>query len=1342
MPDAGQSQPRQGQIVTFYSFKGGTGRTMALANVAWILAANGRRVLIADWDLESPGLHRFFQPFMAAGVTERPGIIDIIRRYVWEASDSKIDRDALFENKESKNAMRPAIASIVNEHIGRVNDYAIQLSWQFPDQGALHFLSAGKQTNGDYQSTLSSLDWEKFYNDLAGPEFLDALRAHLKQTYDYVLIDSRTGLGDIADICTVHLPDMVVDCFTLANQGIEGAATIARRIKAEIQEHLEREITILPVPMRIDHAQAEKVEAGLLFAAQQFKELLAGMSEEQRRECLAGMEVPYRSSYAYEEMLAAFHDMPGSQSGLLSYYERITARITGGAVSKLPSREEWVRLRTRLLFSRTQTTSPTGIILDFRPQDQLWAEWIAAALASAELAVQLVGEEPADRDDSATAAQTVAVVSDAYIARIYDSPPAALPDVLISVTDTRLPAQLADVPVIFLAGLSEAEAMERLVDRLGGRRPADPESGTGALRYPGGGSPQIVRILARNVNFTGRDDDLKNLREELQSRGVAVVLPLTIHGLGGVGKTQLALEYAHRFKTDYDVIWWMNCGQSQYVDASLIDLGQELRKTFEAKLPDEGSAAEIAQRVLQFLSEGVAGKRWLLVYDNAEDIEYLKELLPTGRGHVLITSREEGWKGVGKYLKLDVFKREESISHLRRRMPSITETEADEIAGVLDDMPLAVAAAGALLASTGMPVNDYLRQLEQQPARTFPADDPLSDYPATVAKAWELSLDQLQKKSAAAARLLELCSVMAPEISLELIDTQAMAEVVRDLDPAISEGAMIAKLIRQIDLLALIKLDNNAQQIQVHRAVQAVVSERMSEEARASARRDVHRLLVAARPDGDVDDPQTWPRYRLIWPHLTPSEATWSTETSVRQLLIERVRYILERSDLERGRRRAEEIERAWKILLAGTPDPRVPASLRIVTGKLDPEMAESLQRQLFRLQFNLANILRNLALFQEARAMDEAVLAGQREHLGDEHPHTLQTRGSLAADLRAIGDYQAALEFDLETYKAWNNGYGDEYRGTLAAAHHLALSYLLTGDFQRALAQDRLTLERRSAVLGPTNPRTLDSGASVARDLLETGRYSEAAKQMETVLTTCRKTLGDDDRITLNARLLLGVAQRCAGDLLQAAEHIDGARIGLTRGFGSDSSDALACRLSQALNWLAMHHYTEARTAAEEVLAVYERRLGPPHPYSLVCNLDISTALCLEENYPAAEAKAQSAAAGLQGRLGAAHPYTLAAKMVLASVYASRGSLTKARDLEETVVAERNRVLGPQHPDTLRCRINLLLTLHAQGDVGASNERQAVIEELARAVGADHPDLTMALKGSRLLCAIDPLPF
>jgi MinD-like ATPase involved in chromosome partitioning or flagellar assembly len=1324
MPDADESQsPSAGRIVTFYSFKGGTGRTMALANVAWILAANGLRVLIADWDLESPGLHKFFHPFMDPGVSESPGIVDFIRRYEWAAVEAGIDPDALETgSEESKKAAWDAVTGLVDEHIARVRDYAIPLSWRFPDQGVLHFLSSGRQKNGDYQTTLSALDWDNFYDNLHGGQFFDALRAHMKHNYDYILIDSRTGLSDVADICTVHLPDVVIDCFTLSTQGIEGAAMIAGMIQA----HTDRDVTILPVPMRIDHTDNAKVEAGLDLAARKFEGLPAGMSEGQQREYWADVEVPYRPSYAYEETLAAFYDRPGSQTGLLSSYERIAALITGDAVDTLPPREEWLRLRTRSLFSRTQSSSPFEVILDFSPEDQLWAEWIAGVLAGAEIAVRWVGEVPAGPDDPEVATETAAIVSESYISRIYDSPPAKHPDLLISVTDTRLPHQFAEVPVIFLAGLSETQVADRLIDRFKGRRPAE-EPGSGALRYPRGDRPQVVNIPARNVNFTGRDKDLRGLREELRSRRMAVVLPLTIQGLGGVGKTQVALEYAHRFKADYDVIWWMNCGQSQYVDASLADLGNRMREVFNASVSEEGGVAEIARQVLQLLSEGRTDQRWLLVYDNADDIGTIKSLLPSGGGHVLITSREEGWQDLGKSLKIDVFKREESISHLRRRMPAIAKEEADQVAKILGDMPLAVAAAGALLASTDISVPEYLRQLEQQPTRALPEDDPLGDYSPAVAKAWNLSLDQLQKKSTAAARLLGLCSVMAPDISLELIYSQAMADTLRDLDPTISEPAMIGKLIRQIDLLALIKLDNNEHQIQVHRVVQAVVRHRMSKEEQTAARRGAHQVVAAARPEGSVDDPETRLRYRLIWPHLTPSEAMWSTQAPVRHLLIERVRYLRQRDDLERGRRTAEGIEAAWETMLASSPE---------------PEMAESLQRQLFRLRFNLANIMRDLAEFQKSRDVDEAVLHGQRAQLGDEHPHTLQTRSSLAADLRALGDYQAALELDRETYRSWNSEYGDEYRGTLSAAHNLALSYLLTGDFQRALAQDRLTLERRASVLGPRHPWTLSSGAAVARDLLESGRYVEAVARMETVWTQCREVLGDDDRATLNARLWLGVAHRSAGHPELAADHIEGARAGLTRGFGRDSSDALACRLSQALNLLALHRVLDGRRAAQEVLAVYEERVGPVHPHSLICRLNISTALCLERDYPAAETEARSAAEGLQERLGAAHPYTLAARMVLASVLASEGHLDEAGLLERLISTERERVLGPQHPDTLRSRANLLLTRRGQGVEGASEERQAVIEELAEMLGPEHPDVSTVISGGRLLCTVDPQPF
>src|SRR6185437_2648670 len=225
-------------------------------------------------------------------------------------------------------------------------------------------------------------------------------------------------------------------------------------------------------------------------------------------------------------------------------------------------------------------------------------------------------------------------------------------------------------------------------------------------------------------------------------------------------------------------------------------------------------------------------------------------------------------------------------------MPSISEAEAGELASVLGDMPLAVAAAGALLANADIPVPEYLQRLRRQPAPVLEKDHPLRAYPPEIWKAWNLSLDYLQEKSAAAAWLLGICSVMAPDISLELINSQAMADNLRDLDATLSEPAMLTRLIRQIDLLALIKLDNHAPQIQVHRVVQAVVYARLTKDQQASARRAVHQVVVAARPEGEVDDRQTWARYRMIWPHLTPSGAMWSTEESVRRLLIDRVRYI------------------------------------------------------------------------------------------------------------------------------------------------------------------------------------------------------------------------------------------------------------------------------------------------------------------------------------------------------------------------------------------------------------------------------------------------------------------
>ena len=167
-------------------------------------------------------------------------------------------------------------------------------------------MSAGRQ-NRDYYSSVAQIDWDNFYDRLGGGQFFNALRADMKSNYDYTLIDSRTGLSDIADICTVHLPDILVDCFTLNNQSIEGAAEIARVID---QRYHDRNIRILPVPMRIDDAEKEKLDVGRSLARRRFDQFPRGMTAEEADAYWSSVEIPYRAYYAFEEMLATFGESP------------------------------------------------------------------------------------------------------------------------------------------------------------------------------------------------------------------------------------------------------------------------------------------------------------------------------------------------------------------------------------------------------------------------------------------------------------------------------------------------------------------------------------------------------------------------------------------------------------------------------------------------------------------------------------------------------------------------------------------------------------------------------------------------------------------------------------------------------------------------------------------------------------------------------------------------------------------------------------------------------------------------------------------------------------------------
>ena len=197
-----------------------------------------------------------------------------------------------------------------------------------------------------------------------------------------------------------------------------------------------------------------------------------------------------------------------------------------------------------------------------------------------------------------------------------------------------------------------------------------------------------------------------------------------------------------------DLIWWINAEQPLAISLALAELAGRLG------LQISDNAAEAAAAALEQLRRDVTG-RWLLIFDNAEDPEDLAPFLPTGSGHILITSRNQAWTRHAEPVELDVFSRQESLAHLMHHVPGLAEGDATRVSTAVGHLPLAIEQAAAWLAETGMPAALYAEWLETQTTSTLALNKPL-DYAKPVVAAWNLSIDRLKQRSPASVRLLQI----------------------------------------------------------------------------------------------------------------------------------------------------------------------------------------------------------------------------------------------------------------------------------------------------------------------------------------------------------------------------------------------------------------------------------------------------------------------------------------------------------------------------------------------------------------------------------------------------------
>ena len=326
----------KGRIITFYSYKGGTGRSMAVANVAWMLALSGQRVLVIDWDLEAPGIHRYFHPFLRdKELLSTEGLLDFV------------------EKLATKSALAPS--SLGDEAVDII-DYTVPLEWPeesgitwegFGERAGIDILVAGAQGPA-YSVKLSSFNWVDFYERLGGRRLLEAAKQQLREVYDYVLIDSRTGVSDTSGICTVEMPDTLVVCFTLNDQSIRGAAGIANSVSKQVLSKrvppppdsaseppsTARKFRIFPIPTRVEIiSEFDKRQVGLELAQKTFSVFLDHIPAGEQSAYWGSMQMAYFPFYAFEEIPAVFGDAPNETLSLSSCIRYLTSYISDNEVS-------------------------------------------------------------------------------------------------------------------------------------------------------------------------------------------------------------------------------------------------------------------------------------------------------------------------------------------------------------------------------------------------------------------------------------------------------------------------------------------------------------------------------------------------------------------------------------------------------------------------------------------------------------------------------------------------------------------------------------------------------------------------------------------------------------------------------------------------------------------------------------------------------------------------------------------------------------------------------------------------------------------------------------------------
>ena len=684
----------------------------------------------------------------------------------------------------------------------------------------------------------------------------------------------------------------------------------------------------------------------------------------------------------------------------------------------------------------------------------------------------------------------------------------------------------------------------------------------------GGRAPIFLVPFPRNPYFTGREDMLQALAEKLSPGGRASIGQMAaISGLGGIGKTQTAVEFAYRHRHNYAAVFFVRAETEMELLGGFADIASKLELP-EAAGSDQRAAAQATRRWLE------ANEGWLLILDNADSPELLQSFLPSqARGDVLITSRGRNFVDIGADMqRLAPLPQTEALLFLlertgRRNASQAERQAAAELATELGELPLALEQAAAYLVSREASFTDYLAVYRRRGIEMLGQISPeVGTRHDPVAITWALNFRQLEQESRASSDLLKAASFLAPAAIPDELFLEGGSEISEAIAAAVKNGDQLAvnELTAPLLRFSLVERDAENRSISLHRLVQEAVKQNMGD----GSGEIVERVVKALRRVFPEPEFRSWPRCERLLPHLLAIATVAQESDDLAWLLGAGASYL-------QNRARFAEAE------------PLLVRSLAIREKSLGddhPLVAESL--------YNLANLYVDQGRFwADVEPLLERALAILEKSLGGDHPLVAQALNNLAALFADQGRLSEAEPLYERSLAIWEKSLGGDDPDVAQELNNLALLYARQGRFSEAEALYERSLVIREKLRGGDHPDVAQTLNNLAALYADQGRLSEAEPLYERSLAIWEKSLGDDHPDVAQALNNLALLYADQGRLSEAEPLYERSLAIRKKSLGGDHPE-----VARSLDNLAILRRKQGREVEAKVLAASAREVQARH--------------------------------------------------------------------------------------------------------------------------------------------------